>query len=296
MTFQPYPTRSGFIFLSAAIIFGALTVFLFTLLPHQADWATIYKLIIGLLITLAVTLVTLYGAMIAFRLNYHLNRNGLAIQWGLIQQRIPFDAIEKIIPGQSLSPIPNFRGLNIAGLQFGWGDLAEYGQVKIQATAPAVNSLLVVTTGQAYLISPSSPDSFIKAWQARQMLGPTQDWSTGPERSWPLKSPILRDRLTWWLLGLAGGIFLIHFGYLSLNYADLPPSVPIFFNALGQADRIANKSALFTLSVAGAGVLALNGLLGMLVYGREKLAAYLLWGSAIVMQIALWIALVTIIP
>jgi hypothetical protein len=42
--------------------------------------------------------------------------------------------------------------------------------------------------------------------------------------------------------------------------------------------------------------LVLNTLLGWMVHRREKLAAYLLWGCAIVMQIALWIALVTIIP
>ncbi|MEW5961479.1 MAG: PH domain-containing protein [Chloroflexota bacterium] len=296
MTFKPYPSRSGFIFLGAAILGGALAVYLFTLVPQQADWAVIFKLIMGLLLTLAATLMAVYGAMIAFRLSYCLNRNGLAIQWGLIQQRIPFDRIEAIIPARHLPDIPLRRGLKMAGLQFGWGELADYGPVKIQITAPAADSLLVVTPGLAYLISPAAPDRFINAWQARRGLGSTQDWSTGPRRSWPLNSPIVGDRLVWWLLGLAALVFLIHFGYLTLNYADLPASLPIFFNTLGQADRIADKSALLTLTVAGASVLAFNGLLGMLVYDRDKLAAYLLWGCAIVMQLSLWIALIMIMP
>jgi len=253
-------------------------------------------LIILLLITLTITLTALYWTVIALRLNYQLNRNGLAIQWGLIQQRIPFDKIEAIIPGHNLPPIPDFRGLNIAGLQFGWGQLAEYGPVKIQATAPAVASLLIVTSELAYLISPVTADSFIKAWQARQTLGPTQDWSTGPRRCWPLNIPLLNDRLAWLLLGLAALVYLSHFGYLTLNYGSLPASLPIFFNAFGQADRIANKSALFILPIAGISVLTLNTLLGGLVYRRDKLATYLLWGCTIAMQLSIWVALLTIIP
>jgi uncharacterized membrane protein len=97
-------------------------------------------------------------------------------------------------------------------------------------------------------------------------------------------------------LGLATLAYIIHFGYLTLNFADLPASLPIHFNSLGQADRIANKSALFTLPLAGALVFILNGLLGGMVYGRDKVAAYLLWGSALMMQVCLWIALLTIIP
>lgn len=296
MTFKPYPTRSGIIFLGTAVIFGAFTLYVFTLLPRQEDWATIFKLVISLLVLLVITLTALYWAIIALRLHYHLNRNGLSIQWGLNQQRIPFDTIEKIIPGQTLSSIPGFRGLNIAGLQFGRADLSDYGPVKVKATAPLADSLLVVTTGQSYLISPRSPEGFVKAWQARQSLSPTQIWSAGMQRSWPLSSPLLNDRLTWWLLGLAVGIYLFHFGYLTLNFGDLPSSLPIHFNTLGQADRIADKSALFTLPVAGAIVLILNSVLGGVLHYRDKLAAYLLWASAIVMQLCLWIALLTIIP
>jgi hypothetical protein len=294
MTFQPYPTRSGFIFLGAAIIFAAVTIYLVTRLTQQNDWADIFQLIIGLLVTLVITGLALYWTTIAFRFRYDLNRNGLAIQWGLTQHRIPFDTIEKIIPGKNLPTMLKFRGLNIVGLQFGWGEWADYGRVKIQATAPLVDSLLLVTANQSYLISPRSPDDFIKAWQARQALGPTQHWSAGVQRSWPLNSPLLTDTLTWWLVGLAALAYLSHFGYLSLKFSELPPSLPIHFNALGQADRIADKSVLLTLPAAGVIVLILNTFLGGVFYRSDRMAAYLLWGSAIFMQLCLWIALLTI--
>ena len=98
MTFQPYPTRSGFFFLTVAIILAATAIYLASLLPRQNDWANIFQLIIGLLIILTGTGLALYWAMIAFRLHYHLNRNGVAVQWGLIRIRIPFNQIQNIIP------------------------------------------------------------------------------------------------------------------------------------------------------------------------------------------------------
>ena len=294
MTFQPYPARSNFIFLGIAVLFGAITIFLITLLPQQIDRLDTFQLLVGLLATLALTGIALYWALIAFRLQYDLNRNGLVIRWGLARQIIPFDSIEKIVPGQSLSPSPEFGGYNLAGLRFGRGAWTGYGQVKIFTTAPPANSLLVATPDQAYLISPHDPDEFLTAWQVRQGLGPTQKWSTGVQRSWPLSHPLFTDPLAWWLLGVAVVAFLALFGYLSLIFADLPPALPIHFNALGRADRIADKSALFTLPAAGAIVLGLNTLLGSLIYRREKVAAYLLWGSAVVVQLCLWIALRTI--
>jgi uncharacterized membrane protein len=100
--------------------------------------------------------------------------------------------------------------------------------------------------------------------------------------------------LAWWLLGLAGLICLALFGYLAFIFPDLPASLPVHFNALGRADRIDDKSTLLILPAAGAIVLIVNALLGELFYRQEKVAAYLLWGSATVMQICLWVALYTI--
>jgi uncharacterized membrane protein len=76
----------------------------------------------------------------------------------------------------------------------------------------------------------------------------------------------------------------------------LPRSLPIHFNAFGVADRIADKSALFTLPLAGAAMFVVNAILGSLVYRWEKMAAYLLWGSALTMQICLWVAVLTLTP
>jgi hypothetical protein len=296
MNFQPYPTRSGFVSLGIIMLACVAAVALLNWLPQQNNLQDVFKLLFSVLLILGIVGLALYWAIIAFRLHYHLNRNGLAIQWGLAQLLIPFESIERIVPGKTLAASPKFRGLNLAGLRFGWGELAEYGKLKFLTTAPPAESLLVVTSDQTYVISPRQPDHFLEAWQARQSLGPTQHWSLGLRRSWPLNYPLLADPLLWWFFGLGALACLSRLGYLCLNFAGLPRSLPIHFNAFGLADRIADKSILFTLPLAGVAVLGLNIFLGSLIYRWERVGAYLLWGSAVAMQICLWVAVLTLTP
>jgi len=254
--------------LSAALILAAVAVYLLGLWPQQTDWPFRFNLVAALVIVLILGAATLYVAVNGFRLQYHLNRNGLTIQWGLIRYRIPFDSIKNI--------------------------LTPAGPVRIFSTIPPEAGLLVITDQLSYLISPQAPDQFIKAWKNRRQLGPTQRWTAGIIRSWPLTIAWLTDRLTWGLIGPALLIYWGLFGYVAFSFAQLPPSLPIHFNALGRADRIADKSALFTLLLLGGLVLVINLILGALLHKREKMASYLLWGTALLVQIGLGIALRTI--
>jgi hypothetical protein len=294
MIFRSFPTKSGYIFSGIALIFGTAAVYMLSLWPQLTDWPARFNVTIGAIAMLTATVTALYGAVIAFKLRYQLNRNGLIIQWGLTRHQIPFNSIEAILPGATLPETSRLKTLNIAGLHMGRGELADYGPVKIFTTAPPAGSLLVVAHRQAYLISPQTPDQFITAWQARRQLGPTQRWAQGITRNWPLNIPWLTDRLTWGLFGPAALIYLGLFGYVASIFAQLPPSLPIHFNALGRADRIADKSALFTLLIGGGLVLVINLIIGALLYNRGKIAAYLLWAITILVQISLGIALQTI--
>jgi hypothetical protein len=176
----------------------AAAIVLINFLPQQNNLSDVFKLLAGVLFILGVGGLALYWALVAFRLHYHLNRNGLAIQWGLAQLLIPFENIERIIPGQMLATPPKFRGLNLAGLRLGWAELTEFGRLKFLTTAALAESLLVVTPQQTYVISPRQPDHFVEAWQIRQALGPTQEWPVGLRRSWPFSYSLLADPLTWW--------------------------------------------------------------------------------------------------
>ena len=294
MSFRPYPTRSGFITLAVTVISGATTILLINQLLQQNDPLQIFKYLIWMLVALGITGVALYLSLVAFRLDYHLSRNGVTIQWGLGQQRIPIEAIEKIIFGQQINTLPNFSSVNLGGLRLGWGESSDYGPLKLRTTAPTDHSLLIVTPNVSYLISPHQPQAFIKAWQIRRELGPTQHWNAQTRRQWPFNLPQFTDPLTWWLLAIAAALCFVLFGYIALQYANLPQALPVHFNNLGRADRIANKVTLFVFPAAGTLVWLVNGVLGILFYRREKVAAYFLWGSSIAMQLCLWLATLTI--
>lgn len=294
MAFQPYPTRSGFISLGVTVVAGLVAVLLLDTLLQQTAPPPIFGLLLGFLVTMTIFLAALYWTVVAFRLQYQLNRNGLAIQWGPSQYLVPFEQIKAIIPGHDCSAQPTFKGINLAGLRVGRGDLAEYGVLKFHTTAPFADSLLVVTADQSYIISPDRPADFIKAWQRRQSVGTTQQWQAGLDAHWPLNLPLFTDRLAQLFFGLSLLICLALFGYLTLIYADLPASLPIRFDALGQPDRIAAKSTLAIFPAVGVVVLGLNTLLGIFIYTKEKIAAHLLWGSTVILELSLWVALLQI--
>jgi hypothetical protein len=269
---------------------GLMLLILADTLFRQSNPAVAFVLLVGCLLLVSVVMAAVYWTVAALKLNYHLNRNGLAIQWGLGRQLIPFNNVAEIVSGKVVTGPAKFRGLNLASLRLGWGELPEYGPLRFYTTAPLTDSLLIVTMDRTYVISPSQPQAFLQAWQAREGLGATREWREEIRRPWPLSLPVMSDSLTWWLCGSATVICLALLGYLSFRYASLPANVPLHFDNWGLADRIVDKSRLFTLPALGGLILSLNALVGGLVYAKEKLAAYLLWGSTILVQFCLWIA------
>ncbi len=314
MTFQPTPTRSGYVALGVAVVFGTAAIYLFNLmlLPHSERLATaifplnimlssdnlvaVFKILLGFLLAALITLMALYYVIIALKSTYYLDRNGLMIQWGLTQYRIPLEMIEAIIPGQEASSTARFWETNVAGWRWGRGQTADHRPLRFYTTAALTDSMLVTTPEQTYVISPRQPENFFQAWRQRRALGTTQQWAVAVHRSWPLNSPLLADHLAWWFLGLAALLWLAMAGYLTFNFADLPASIPIHFDAAGRADRIADKMNLLVLPAAGGLVWLVNALLGELAFYRDRLAAYFLWAAALVMQCCLGVALWMIVP
>lgn len=294
MIFRPASSPSRF-FLPAATLLGALlTIAAVDSLFGQTAPPGMFLALAVTLAALTATLILGYLALIVFNLRYQLNRNGLTIYWGVSRQRIPFNHIRQIIPASERSDEIAFKGINLGGLRLGRGTLQNHGALIFKSTSDLEQSLLVTTPERAYLISPTEPARVMKAWTDRQPLGPTQQWREDTRPLRPFNTPLLSDQLAWSLI--AGGVLLLIglLGYISLNYPELPVTLPIHFDSLGRADRIAPKVFLFSLPAVGAIVWLTNFLLGSFIYRREKLGAYLLWGSTAAVQLSLWVALFTI--
>lgn len=146
------------------------------------------------------------------------------------------------------------------------------------------------------MLEPSSP---------RNIVSPLTRAPERPSRlqevvgRFPALALIIRDRYLWALLIVALIVNLGLFAYLIIEVnrvpPTLPPLVPLHFDATGEADRIEPRNALYSLPQIGLVVIVGNLALGMLIYRREPLAAYLLAGTAVVIQLLLWIAAIQIV-
>jgi len=106
---------------------------------------------------------------------------------------------------------------------------------------------------------------------------------------------VWRDRWFWGIIVLAFAANAVLFGLVSRLYAYLPERMPLHFDALGQADRIAAKSGILVIPGIGMLTLAVNGLLSLLIYQRERLGAYLLAVIALAVQAISWLAAISIL-
>lgn len=113
-----------------------------------------------------------------------------------------------------------------------------------------------------------------------------------------LQEAIRADRAAQITLALAVSLNVLLFLYLAVQVGRLPTEIPLHFNRLGQVDRVGPPAALFILPLAGLLAWILNGLVGWWFYLRrqERPIALILWGAAIVVQVAAWAAVLGLIP
>jgi len=151
--------------------------------------------------------------------------------------------------------------------------------------------VLLVTPSLAYAISPSEPEAFLREFELRRGMGPTQLVKQSSHQAAFAGWFLWTDRAAQGLIisGLLTAAAL--FGRLCWHYAALPERLALHFNDQGQVDRIGQRSELFALPVIGLIVLLVNLILGYLLYRRERPGAYLIWGSAVAVHALLWLAL-----
>ncbi len=279
--------------LIAAILFvvGGLLAWAFT------QPVTIWTFLAGLTVLVSLGVVGLLAYWISglVRSGYALDRNALIITWGANEQVIPTSQIKRVVLGSELEGRVRFRGARWPGYWMGYGEIEGLGPVLFYATVPPQRQILIVTEGLAYGISPEEHEGFLRTLQTRLEMGPTQ--LVEPASSGPtfVQWDFWRD---WLGLGLlAGGLaaVLALFGLLCARFPSLPRLLPLHFDAVGDPDRLGQQGQIFFVPAIGLVVLLVNGGLGGGLYRRERLAAYLLWGGAVLVQVLLWAAVLGIL-
>jgi hypothetical protein len=287
MTDKRTGAQTGLLFIIGLIVLDILWLIVLTTQPIGSVTFFMGVLILASLPLIGMIAYQLYGLA---RSGYDVDRNSLVIYWGAIRQILPVEAIQRIMAGAELEyGVSHFRGWRWPGLMAGHGELPDAGLTLFYATLPLEQQLILITPTLSYAISPVDAAGFIESIKARYELGPTQAVEQKTEHPAFFEWPLWRDRLVHYLLITGTTMCLLLFGLVCFRFPDLPSVIPLHYNALGLPDRTAPTAQIFILPLIGLLALGVNTLLGGLVYRRETMAAYLLWGGTIIVQVLLWI-------
>jgi hypothetical protein len=252
--------------------------------------------IIGLAVLVSLGLLGLMGYWLygLTRSGYSLDRNALIIHWGPTEQTIPTGQIKRVLTGSEIEGRIQFYGGIWPGHCVGYGEVPGAGPTIFYATLPPRQQIYVVTPSLTYGISPADREEFLKSLRRRLEMGPTQIVEQSSKRPGFLDWAIWQDRLGLILLAVSFLALFALTGLLCFQFPALPRMVPLHFDVTGSPDRLGTRGHIFIIPLIGLLALLLNGALGGLAYRRERMASYLLWGGAILIQVLVWTATVGI--
>jgi hypothetical protein len=296
-----FPTsshRQGWIGTGLTLLLTAVCALAILKITQTSSPRQVFILGVAALISLIAACVVLYWTVTLLTGQYHIDRNGIRIQWGVSRLWVPMRAIQNVIPATELddSTITNAATTGPIWL----GNLSRRVRLQegrglfLRTTEALPRSLAVLTDDNTYFISPPQPDDFVNAWRTRRPLGSTQHWREREQRLWLPGLPIWRDALAW---SLVGGAFITHLAvdaYLAFVYDSLPQALSFHFDAFGQPDRIGDRAEILRLPLIAFLLLAMDLALGFAVYRKHRIAAYLIWAGGLILQLLTWGALFTI--
>lgn len=287
----------------AALALGEVLLLALLLSLPISGWS--FLLIVLALGLLALILYLVWRAWICLSLQYWIDRNAVTVVWGPLRQVIPLSAIQAVQHGSSIEAAAHRldrwpqletwvlfgRELNLTrrvrqpkGSAAAAGTSA--GPLLSLASLPVAQQLILVTSQGWFGVSPKDPKAFIQALEDHHALGPTRLLVMRRVRPQWAEAALWQDAWGLGLLaaGLVGSLLLL--GTLTLRYPTLPPTL----TALGGA----TVETLFLAPAFGFAVWLINGVWGLLVYSRQRVAALLLWAGALIVQLAVLAVLLSV--
>ena len=223
-------------------------------------------------------------------LRYVVDRSALSIRWGDLQQVIPLEKIERLVPGGELEP-PVIEGLNWPGHHVGRAYVQPVGDVLFySAHRTPAEILYIETPEQTYGISVPDQQIFLQSIQEAQTRGPLFDQSQAVHRRGIAAQSFWMDPGAIVLALLLIGTFFSVLGFVLHQYPGLPATVALRFPSLGGVVRSGHKSDLLDIPRSGLGFLAINLVLAVLLHSWERMVGYALLVAGIALQIGLLIA------
>ena len=278
---------------AGACVFGAIALIVAAaLVPMSLSTALFVFAAFGLL-ALAGWLA--FKSYQLFTASYSLDRNAFVIRWGQTREVVPMGDVQRVIPGDELEKGLRFLHMPLPGWWFGEASHPALGRIRMYATAPLSDQVIVVTPERSYAVSPFDAEAFLDAFRTRLEMRPTQNVSYARLLPAYASWPILNDSVAWVLLILAVALNLCLFGLSAGRFPAAPAQIALHFNAVGLADRFGEKSQLFVPPILGLVTLAIGIGAGLWLYRKgDRLAAFLLWGGCAVVQLFFFVATATL--
>lgn len=221
-----------------------------------------------------------YRAYALFKADYYIDRDSLAILWGLRVEDIPLTDIEWVRPASDLTRPLSLPRLRLPGAVLGTRRHPDLGAVEFIASS-ARNLILIATSKHVFAISPRDAASLVRTFARATELGsltPTEAKSVYPSfvitQAW--ESPFARFL---WMIGLLLNLGLV--GWVGLLIPALP-QVSFGFDAFGVPSETVPSVRLILLPLLSA-LMFLSGLLaGLYLYrwDRERPLAFIIWLSS----------------
>lgn len=255
----------------------------------------LYLTVLLLLFTIPLFLFWLYALIELLTIGYTIDRNGITLGTLFVRQTIPHDAVTEISSGAAIHTVGRFRGLSWPGFLRGRTMINRPPRLIMYSTEPLERQIILYTDIAAYGISPSDPEAFLDRLRIRRELGAIHPVPHTTVRLSLAAWPIWGDRVFWTAASLALVLNLALMGYTVGIYPDLPPIVPLHWDAQGMVDRLAPKAFVFVVPFIGTAVLAMNTGLAFLLHFRERFGARLLSWATVGVQSGLWLAALEIL-
>jgi hypothetical protein len=221
-----------------------------------------------------------YRAYALFKADYYIDRDSLAILWGLRIEDIPLTDIEWVRPASDLTyplTLPRFR---LPGSVLGTRRHPDLGAVEFIASS-AKNLILIATSKHIFAISPRDAASLVRTFARATELGsltPSEAKSVYPSfvisQAW--ESPFARFL---WMTGLLLNLGLV--AWVGILIPSLS-QVPFGFDPFGVPTEPVPSGRLILLPLLSA-LMFISGLLAGLYFYRwdkERPLAFIIWLSS----------------
>ena len=236
-----------------------------------------------------------YRIYALYRAGYEIDRDSLAIHWGLRVEDIPLSDIEWIRPASDLTQPLALPSLPLPGALLGLRRHPDLGVAEFIAS-DAKKLLLVATAKRVFVISPDNPAGLTQTFARATELG-----SLAPAEAKSVYPSFIVSQA--WESGMARYLWLsalfLNIGLFIWASLIIPttPHVALGVQASGGALETVPSSQLIIFPVASLLLTVAGWIAGLYFYrwDRERTLAFIVWGSSTFTSLLFLLAVLFII-